>query len=332
MCFIMNEKALGVLEQYGLETIKSVRARGGIIVTTRDGIKLLYECNKSEGYYERESKITNSLEAAGFKYIDTYVQTLDGGLFAQDAQGRRYILKNWFDGRECDVKSVNDIIEAVRQLAKLHMKFDEMEKCEEILRYNNTSDLRMKFDKHTKEMRMVGNYLKSKKNKNDFEMLIRKSLVPFHEEALKAIELLEETDYGSRLEKARTSLELCHGNYNYHNVLLSDRGNAVINFDHCCVDCRITDLYQFMRKLLEKNDWDIKLGHMALEAYNSVYAIDETDRKILKVNFVYPEKFWKIINFYHSSNKSWIPRKSMEKLESVIAQNGMRQNFVQSLH
>lgn len=328
----MNEKALGVLEQYGIEPVKSVRARGGIIVTAGNGVKLLYECTKSDGYYERENRITKSLEAAGFRYIDTYVPTLDKSLFAHDSQGHRYILKNWFDAGECDVKSVSDIIEAVRLLAKLHIKFGEMEKCEELLRYNNTSDLRMKFDKHTKEMRMVGNYLKAKKNKNDFEMLVRKSLIPFHEEALKAIELLEGTDYGRRLEEARTSLELCHGNYNYHNVLLSDRGNAVTNFDHCCVDCRITDLYQFMRKLLEKNDWDIRLGHTVLDAYDSVFPIDETDKKILEVNFVYPEKFWKIVNFYHSSNKSWIPRKSLEKLESVIAQNDMRQNFVQSLH
>ena len=328
----MNEKALGVLEQYGLEPVKSVRARGGMIVTTKDGIRLLYECGKSDGYYERESRITDSLEKTGFKYVDTYVKTLDGGLFAQDAQGRRYILKNWFDGRECDVKSVSDVIEAVRLLSRLHIKFGEMEKSEELLKYNNTSDLRMKFDKHTKEMRMVGNYLKSKKNKNDFEMLVRKSLAPFHEEALRAIELLEGTDYGSRLSEARTSLELCHGNYNYHNVLLTNRGNAVINFDHCCVDCRVIDLYQFMRKLLEKNSWDIKLGHTVLEAYDSVYPLGATDRAVLEVNFVYPEKFWKIVNFYHSSNKSWIPRKSLEKLESVLEQNEARQNFVQSLH
>lgn len=328
----MNEKALVVLEQYGLEALKSARARGGIVAATGDGIKLLYECTKSDGFYEREDRITKSLEMTGFRYIDTYVNTLEGSLFAQDTQGRRYVLKNWFDGKECDVKNVDNITEAARLLAKLHIKLDEMEKCEELIRYNNASDLRMKFDKHTKEMRMVGNYLKTKKNKNDFEMLIRKVLVPFHEEALEAIELLEGTDYGKRLEKARTSLELCHGSYNYHNVLLSNRGNAVTNFEHCCVDCQISDLYQFMRKLLEKNEWDVSLGHMILEAYDSVRTIGETDRKLLEINFMYPEKFWKIINFYHSSNKSWIPRKSFEKLENVIAQNDIRQKFVQSLH
>lgn len=328
----MNEKALTVLEQYGLEAKKSMRARGGLIAVTDKGLKLLYECNKSDGFYERECMITRSLAMTGFEYIDTYVCTLGGGLFSQDAQGRKYILKNWFDGRECDVRNTANILEAVKLLANLHIKFGEMEKCDDLLHYNNASDLRMKFDKHTKEMRMVGNYLKNKKNKNDFEILMRKALIPFHEEALRAIELLEEVDYGSRLEEARTSLELCHGSYNYHNVLLSDRGSAVTNFDRCCVDCRITDVYKFMRKLLEKNNWDVKLGHSMLEAYDMIYPISDTDRKILEVNFVYPEKFWKIINFYHNSNKSWIPRKSFEKLENVIEQNAMRQNFVQTLH
>ena len=328
----MNEKALSVIGQYGLEVRKSVRTRGGIAVLTDDGYKLLYECTRSDSYYERENMITAGIKRTGFEYIDTYVMTAEGTLFSQDAQGRKYILKDWFDAQECDIRNETHVAMSAGTLAVLHGHMMNMDKCEHELKYNNATDMRMKFDKHTKEMRMVGNYLKGKKNKNEFEMLMRRSLMTFHEEALIAAQELEEMDYGSRIEKARTSYEMCHGSYNYHNVLFTDRGCAVTGFEHCCVDCQINDLYQFMRKLLEKNGWDARAGHSVIEAYSEVRPVSDDDMKLLRINFLYPEKFWKVINFYNNSNKSWIPRKSIEKLEGVLAQNDARRAFIETLH
>ena len=328
----MNEKALSVIGQYGLEVRKSVRTRGGIAVLTDDGYKLLYECTRSDSYYERENMITAGIKRTGFEYIDTYVMTAEGTLFSQDAQGRKYILKDWFDAQECDIRNETHVAMAAGTLAVLHGHMMNMDKCEHELKYNNATDMRMKFDKHTKEMRMVGNYLKGKKNKNEFEMLMRRSLMTFHEEALIAAQELEEMDYGSRIEKARTSYEMCHGSYNYHNVLFTDRGCAVTGFEHCCVDCQINDLYQFMRKLLEKNGWEARAGHSVIEAYSEVRPVSDDDMKLLRINFLYPEKFWKVINFYNNSNKSWIPRKSIEKLEGVLAQNDARKAFIETLH
>lgn len=321
-----------MIGQYGLEVRKSVRTRGGIAVLTDDGYKLLYECTRSDSYYERENMITAGIKRTGFEYIDTYVMTAEGTLFSQDAQGRKYILKDWFDAQECDIRNETHVAMAAGTLAVLHGHMMNMDKCEHELKYNNATDMRMKFDKHTKEMRMVGNYLKGKKNKNEFEMLMRRSLMTFHEEALIAAQELEEMDYGSRIEKARTSYEMCHGSYNYHNVLFTDRGCAVTGFEHCCVDCQINDLYQFMRKLLEKNGWDARAGHSVIEAYSEIRPVSDDDMKLLRINFLYPEKFWKVINFYNNSNKSWIPRKSIEKLEGVLAQNDARKAFIETLH
>lgn len=328
----MNEKALSVIDQYGLEVRRSARTRGGIAVLTEAGYKLLYECTRSDSYYERENVITAGIKRTGFEYIDTYVMTTEGALFSQDTQGRKYVLKNWFDAQECDIRNETHVAMAAKTLAVLHGHMTDMEKCINELKYNNATDMRMKFDKHTKEMRMVGNYLKGKKNKNEFEMLMRRSLMTFHEDALMAAQELEEMDYGSRIEKARTSYEMCHGSYNYHNVLFTDRGCAVTGFEHCSVDCQINDLYQFMRKLLEKNGWDVRSGHSVIEAYSGVRPVSDDDMKLLRINFLYPEKFWKIVNFYNNSNKSWIPRKSMEKLDSVLAQNDARRAFIETLH
>ena len=142
----------------------------------------------------------------------------------------------------------------------------------------------------------------------------------------------DEFDYGKRLQKARANLELCHGGYTYHNVFILADGVFISNFDHVCVDCQVMDLYQFMRKVLEKNDWDVNLGNEIIKAYQDENRLEDVDLKILEVNLTYPEKFWKILNFYHGSNKSWIPRKNLEKLEQIISQEEKRQKFLETLH
>lgn len=65
--------------------------------------------------------MTKAVSDAGFENVDTYVRNQDGELFTVGDDGHRYVMKNWFGGRECDVKSVNDVMEAVRTLARLHI-------------------------------------------------------------------------------------------------------------------------------------------------------------------------------------------------------------------
>ena len=329
----MNEKALSVIGQYGLEVRKSVRTRGGIAVLTDDGYKLLYECTRSDSYYERENMITAGIKRTGFEYIDTYVMTAEGTLFSQDAQGRKYILKDWFDAQECDIRNETHVAMAAGTLAVLHGHMMNMDKCEHELKYNNATDMRMKFDKHTKEMRMVGNYLKGKKNKNEFEMLMRRSLMTFHEEALIAAQELEEMDYGSRIEKARTSYEMCHGSYNYHNVFLDvgNGGNAVTNFEKCHNDCQVADLYQFLRKVMEKHDWNINVAYRLVDEYDRLKPLEDDDIDMLVTLLSFPEKFWKIINQYYNAGKAWVPAKNIDKLKIVIEQNMRRRELIDKM-
>ena len=73
----MNEKSLDILEQYNLNVHKYFRGRGGIVLYTDQGIKLLSECNKPDKYYLRESfdmenYIASSLEEINDNKIVNY--------------------------------------------------------------------------------------------------------------------------------------------------------------------------------------------------------------------------------------------------------------------
>ena len=47
--------------------------------------------------------------------------------------------------------------------------------------------------------------------------------------------------------------------------------------------------------------------------------------------FLYPEKYWKQINFYYNANKAWIPARNIEKLRSLEEQQPVRNRFLEQI-
>ena len=146
----------------------------------------------------------------------------------------------------------------------------------------------------------------------------------FLEQALEVSRQLREEEAGSG------SVILCHGDFQYHNVLFCESGVRFMNFEKCIRDNPVRDLYLFMRKLLEKGNWPIELGNLLLNAYHGEREMSEEDRVQLYYRFRYPEKFWKIVNFYYNSGKAWIPGRNLEKLERLLGQEEQKTGFLEN--
>lgn len=50
--------------------------------------------------------------------------------------------------------------------------------------------------------------------------------------------------------------------------------------------------------------------------------------EVLHALLLYPEKYWKLVNFYYNGKKTWISEKNYEKLEKIRAQEPDRQKFI----
>ena len=127
------------------------------------------------------------------------------------------------------------------------------------------------------------------------------------------------------------SASLCHGELNQHHILMGEGFVAIIEFNKLHLGVQMEDLYHFMRKVMEKHDWDLKLGMEMLEAYGRVTPLDAFDRQYLKYLFLYPEKYWKQINFYFNASKAWIPARNLEKLKSLGRQSLARERFIEAI-
>ena len=108
-------------------------------------------------------------------------------------------------------------------------------------------------------------------------------------------------------------------------------GWFVVNFEKCLPDSPVRDLYLLLRKLLEKSNWSVSLGSSLLEAYEEVRPLDVLSRIDLYYRLAYPEKFWKIVNFYYNSGKAWIPGRNQEKLEKLVSQEKEKEHFLEEV-
>ncbi|TAH69583.1 MAG: hypothetical protein EWM47_06515 [Anaerolineaceae bacterium] len=358
----MEDRCQEVLKKYPLKVYNIYRARGAYLLETDCGLKLLkcFEGSRNRALFEHNVK--EHLYMHGYYNTDLYVKTLENDIIAMDQSGCRYIVKNWFWGEECNLKELSQIEMASANLAKLHSVLKGVEFTKEQLEYNISDNLLETFEKRNRELKRVKSYIRDKRQKNEFELIYLNFYEEFYEQGLEATERLLNSNYKQVLEDSVGQKLVCHGNYTYHNIIMlknkneaisktyvppgwisrqpisatdmSSQWNKIIattNFEKSHIGLQIADLYQFIRKVMEKNDWDILYGNNIIEAYDRIQPISKAELGILYVLLLYPEKFWKITNFYYNGKKVWISGRNIQKLNSIGEQNPKKEVFLKRL-
>ncbi len=322
----MNDRAVSLLEQYDIEIIRTRKGRGTILCESKEGLFTLKEFTGSMEKAEIQDLVLTQLQAAGSFCVESVLKNKEGTLLTEDIDGTRYMVKTCFEGRECNVKDLRECERAVSVLADLHNSISIQNT--EALNKLPVFSLAREYERHNKELKRVRRFLKEKSQKTEFEIFLNRHFDFFLEQAQQILKDYSHYPVLENEEEIRSQGTLCHGDYQYHNILVTEDGMAVINFEKLLLDAPIRDLYLFMRKILEKSNWSRTTGERLLQAYDNVRTLSLQDRIGLYYRFAYPEKFWKIVNFYYNSGKAWIPGKNMEKLEKVLLQEKEKQQFL----
>lgn len=317
----MYDYGLSTLEQYGLTAKLSCRTRGALLCHTEKGLLILREFRGSQKKLEKQQELLRSLEEKGC-LVDSYLENLEGSLVSLDKDEVPYTLQHWYEGRECDTKSREDILKGARALAKLHtlMRLPLAEDYAE-------ESLREEYRRHNQEIRKIRKFIRKKGVSNGFEKEFLASAEWFLERGEAALERLEASAYDGLRRDALKEGRVCHGEFTQHNVWMVKNQVAVTGFGHWNFDVQMADLYGFMRKVLEKYNWDLSLGKEMLKAYRQVRPISREEWENLGVRFAYPEKYWKLANYYFSHNKAWISEKNIEKLKKLVKQKTAWEEF-----
>ena len=363
----MDDRNQEVFRRYDIRVYTTYKARGAVVLETDKGLLLLKSFEGSVERVEFENAVKEFLIQKGYANVDLYLRNMDGELITEDFMGNKYVLKNWFVGEECNLKETSDVMNATTNLAIMHALMVDMPVEEGMKKNNLQPNLFDTFEKRNRELKRVRSYIKEKRQKNEFELCYLSNYEKFYNQGMMAIEILKNSDYLNLYQASIDQCQICHGNYTYHNVMML-RGNqpasayemrnknkfrlgedqeerlvaaelsndirlaASTNFDKAVIGLQIFDLYHFLRKVMEKNDWDVDYGCMLIEQYNEVKPLSKEELKLLYVLLLYPEKFWKITNFYYNSKKSWVPQRNIQKLFSLQEQYEAKETFLNCIH
>lgn len=325
----MNDRAVGILENYDAQILRTTKGRGTILAETEQGWLVLKEYGGPAARLEILEKVLLEIRKRGFEKAELLLRNKEGELITYDQDQIPYIVKTYVPGRECNLRDVKECQSAVRTLAKLHrvMEFPEIMEEYRLSEYC----LEAEFEKHNRELKKVRRYLREKSQKTDFERYLLQNFDIFYEKAQAVLEDMKMGEKRTAEPEAAKKGCFCHGDLQHHNLIWDQDGFSVLNFEKCTADNPVRDLYQFLRKLLEKNSWSVSLGLSILTSYETQRILSEGDRRQLYYRFSYPEKFWKVVNFYYNSGKAWIPEKNREKLEVLLAQENEKKKFLESV-
>ena len=320
-----------LVEKYELTVINGRKGRGSWIFETDRGLMLLKEYKGTVKRLEFEETVLGTLEPAGSVRVDQYIRNKEGELLSTAEDGTRYIVKQWFSDRECDLKDSKEILSAVRQIGVLHKSLRNVEMKEEWnLKSMIAPPLFEAMEKHNRELRKARNYIRSKRKKSALELTVIGNYDLFYSQAREACTGMAEM-FAKEEEKLSAKYAVCHGELNQHHILMGYDYVAVTEFNKMHLGLQVEDLYYFMRKVMEKHEWDLSLGLSMLDAYERVFLMDPMERKCLYYLFLYPEKYWKQINFYYNANKAWIPARQTEKIINLERQQEKRMAFIRQI-
>ncbi len=320
----MNDRVISLLEQYDIEVLRTRKGRGAILCDTEKGCLILKEYVGSDKRIVIQDKLLKSIQAQSNIHAEMIVPTKEGALVVSDGDGVQYILKTYYEGRECNISDRAECADAVKLLAQLHKSMELPTDTEDLPTAFSPT---LEYTKRNKELKKVRKFLQQRSQKTWFEIQLLNTFNLFLEQALEVTE--EWSSYENSVYMPNNTY--CHGDYQYHNILKNGEDWFVINFEKCIPDSPVRDIYLLLRKLLEKSSWSVSLGEELLAAYEKEKPLSAINRIDLYYRLAYPEKFWKIANFYYNSGKAWIPGRNQEKLDKLVEQEKEKQHFLDKL-
>ena len=327
----MYNQTEAILSQYEMEIKEVMKGRGAFICNTSKGKKLLTPFRGSKEKGMMLWIFLKELKERGFEVEQIERNMASEAVTEDEYTQERFLLKDYVDGVEISASKLEEMKEAVRMLAIYHNVSEQLleeKEADEGLRTavlwlsGNATENDKNWQRHYRELIKVRNYIRNRKKKTEFEQIYMKHFEHNRKTAETSLEILQE-----EFDPPARSV-ICHGDFNQHNVLLSNGKYRIVHFENIQYNWAMTDLATFIRKMLEKNDWSDSIGLELISEYDRYRPMTVAEERQLYGLLLFPEKFWKVTNHYMNSRKTWISERDIDKLKRVIEQEEKRLNFL----
>lgn len=316
-----------IYEKYGLEVRGLVPYRDSIMIATPSGRKIVKKMAVSLERLLFIHGAKEHLAANGFSNTDRYLSTLEGLPYIT-FDNCNYTVAEYMDGRELGFESDSDVEKAAVVLARLHKASRGYVPPEGSKAQDDLSKLPVYYRKRLDDIKKLKKQANKGKSKFDHAFMeYADYFLSIGEEAAAAI---ADSNYDSLVRKTREDGIFCHHDFTHHNIIANENKISVINFEYCCFELKVYDLANFIRRKMRKCAWDMGKAATIIDAYSSVEPLSPDELNVMGLMLKFPQKFWRVVNRYYNSRRSWSEKSYISKLQEVIDEVQQHKTFIES--
>jgi CotS family spore coat protein len=293
-----------LLSQYDLSIKKSQYNRGNYYIDTGKDKKMIRRVNIPKEQIVFEHETIEQLIDSHFQGISPIYLTKKQLPYAT-YQERFYVMQEDWQGMEVDFTNKEDLIRLVELLAKFHLSARHIKSKSKDIHTTPLKNVHTHFCKRYIEGEKLKRFISKNASKTAFERMFLQGYRQYQQLEALAISQINEADCIRLIEKAKLEKTVVHGNYSYHTIYKNNQGKYFIeDMDSCGYNIQVLDLCSFFTKVMQKNEWDIKLLILLTNFYSKIKPLTLEEFKVLKSMLIFPEKYANICQSYTHSKRS----------------------------
>lgn len=314
--------------QFGIE-IESIKPNRGVyFLKTNKGMKCLkkidYGTQKLLFVYGAKEHLRNN----GFPRVDMYCLNSEGLPYAMVNEDI-YTLSEWVEGRECDFQNDDDLKNAARNLANLHLASKGYDPPENSKLKSDLGRWPNMMDKRIKSLEKMRDMARKKSNKTPFDLDYIKSIEFYKSLGKRAMKVLDSSDYMDICRVTDEEKSFCHHDYTYHNIVIDNNNEVnVIDFDYCKKEIKSYDISSFMIKALKKLEWNVEYAKLIIDEYNSINVLKPEEYRVIFAFLLFPQRFWRLSNRYYYNEVNWAQNTFNNKIQELINEQNNYMKFI----
>ncbi len=325
----MNEFEKELQLNYNLKIKNLNNFRDMFLADTETGRKLVKISTVKQERINFIGEVKEHLFNKGFIHIDRNIPTAKGDYSMQFNDQTVYIT-DYIEGRECNLDNREETIECAGLLAKMHRASYGFICSENSYGRSELGRMPGSYRKRLDEIKKLKK--NAQKGRMKFDNLVTKNIDYFYEVGEKALGMLLTSDYYELVEEAQENRTISHHDFNHHNIYLLNDEMFLINFEYCCYDLKVYDLVNLLRRKMRKCNWDINEAVVILNEYSRYETLSDSDMNLMKIMLMFPQKFWRVINKYYNSRKSWSEQSYLLRIQEVIDEAQCHRIFLEKFN
>lgn len=295
--------------------------KGKMIIkeAARDPDKILFIHGLKEHLYD-----------GGFETIDRYLLTRYGLPFVI-IDDRVFVMERYISGRECSFANPFDRENAARALAELHKAGIGYTPATGAAKRSNLGRWEKDTLKKIEYLVSTEKMVKEKSKKDSFDKLFLEDVKFAVHMGWRSFDTLNGSDYDTICRNAERNKVVCHHDYTYHNILLTENGKVnVIDFDYSCHELPVYDLAGFIMRIMKRFSYDVDMALRLIEVYNHSFPVTRDDMVLMLSIFEFPQRFWRLCDRYYEEKTDWSHKIFRNKYNDVIMGKKFIVDFTES--